>query len=264
MSIVDTSGVFGYLKVAKMVMDADSTLVVDASNGVLKSASLTATTLVADSVYWDNPYDPYNADNDVYVNFPLNSNLTVGSIVVEGTTDLSGSVVMDSLTTNLIESDTLVGSQGTVDGTLTGSDGFTIATANVTGNLALTGAPQVDTVIVDTLVTDSLYFEELSIANGSVTVDLSGNTECTKILNVQGNVFLTDPYVEANIIINTNACISKNLCVVESKYIGNDVSVGGPDGSGAFQMWDGSGYADPSGEIISLYATQLYALLNLI
>jgi hypothetical protein len=264
MSAVDASGTFqyGYLKVAKMVMDSNSTLVVDTSGAVLKSASLTATNFVAGKVNWDNAYDPNPTNDDFYLNFPANPNVTFSSVVVQGTTDLSGAVVMGSLSGPLT-TDSLSASTGTVNGTLSGSTGFTIGTLNVAGNLALTGSPNCDISNVGTLVTDSLYFENLSVAHGNVTVDLSGNVSASQKVTVQDNVTLGDLYVGTQTNITQNASISENLSVVQNKYIANIVSVGGPDGSGAFQMWDGSGYADPSGFIVSMTGDQLQALLNL-
>jgi len=254
------AGTYNYLKVAKMSLDSSSVLIVAASaNSSLKSTILDATNLVANNIVWDNAYDPNPNNDDFYINFPEHPDSTFSSMDVSGTTLLMGAATMGSLTTSVLTTGSVSATTAVVNGTLTGSNGVVIDSLVVEGDLELTGTPVVDTVDVDALTAGSLYFETLDVASENVTVDVSGNVNVIQTLNVQGNSSLPELYTTGNTVIHNNIAILENTCVLKSGYVGQSVAVGN-----YLQMWDGSGYTDPDGVVVSLSGTQLQTLLNLI
>jgi hypothetical protein len=257
------AGTYNYMKVAKMVMDASSVMFIDSSNAVLKSTSLTATRLVTKTLNWDNAYNPTpNNNTPLYSEILDTPNVSFNRLSVQGTSTLSGPATFGSLATNPVVTGSLSATSGTV-GSLTSATAD-IGSLDVSGNVVLTGTNSAGSVVTSSLVTNTLGFRTLSTACG-VNIDTSGDFLIPNKLNVNGSVSLLDSlYINSNLAVKQNVSLTDNICILENKYIGNIVSVGGKDGLGVFQMWDGSGYSDPSGFIVSLTSTQLQTLLNLL
>lgn len=252
------SGTYGYFKVAKLkFMDASSNLVIDSSNALLASVNTTANNIITNTLNWDNAYDPDPTNNEYPSMVIDGSNIEFGRMTVSGTTNLVGTATLSSLGLTSLTSNAVVATTADVSGNL-------VATTLNAGVLNLTSLNVVSVSagsvgVSGNVSLDNLVFNDELNSTGFF-VDSLGNVNCEK-LNVTDNVTLADLYVDTNVTVNQNVSVSQNLSVIQNKYIDNSVCIGS---SGHFQMWDGSGYNDPSGFIVNLSATQLQQLLTLI
>jgi cytoskeletal protein CcmA (bactofilin family) len=268
------AGTYDYFKVASMkFMDSSSSLIIDSSSAVcLKTASLTANSLVSDTFTWNNAYVADTSYNET--RFPFNGNIVVDSFDVYGNLDASSVVVTGNLQTGTFNASNISGN--IINANIANTDNATVLSGTITGNrilvsLDISGDLDIsgnavaqanvlisqDGTIKGNLESVDVVFNTLT--STGLTVDTSSNTSFLNNLNVTGNVTLDDLYVQTNTTVAGNVNIEQNLAVIQNKSVLNSLYV-----SNEFQMWDGSGFEDPSGFVVSLNGTQLLALLALI
>ena len=267
------AGTYDYFKVASMkFMDSSSSLIIDSSSAIcLKSASLTANSLVSDTFTWNNAYVSDASYNET--RFPFNGNIVVDSFDVYGDLDTSSAVVTGNIYASTLEINNFSGRITTLN---EGANSATVTTGVLTGNRELhdtifSGNVDVSGILfvqgdlisagnvtINGNVTgNDLVFNTLT--STGVTVDASSNTSFLNNLNVTDNVTLDDLYVQTNTTVAGNVNIQQNLAIVQNKAVLNSLYV-----ANEFQMWDGSGFEDPSGFVVSLTGLQLQSLLALI